>query len=168
MKAPVVCFSHRFPQPPSLPPPPSPHAQLRWGKSSTKAKSCFSLWGQQAGEVSFALPPKASAGSSTAGKPPPAPAVSRDAAGGRGRSGLFVNWAKKRQSRPLPILLPAEDAAPEDGNTLGTVWGRATVSSRGFKTPIREKSGGNFGLLVLEEKDGGRCANSLQKFKGKL
>lgn len=68
----------------------------------------------------------------------------------------------------LPSLLSREDAAPEDGNLQGTVWGRASRTGREFKTQIHDKSGENFRLLILEKKDEGRCASSLQTFKGNL
>lgn len=54
---------------------------------------------------------------------------------------------------------------------MGIYWGQfggEQPEQAEFKTQIRDKSGENFRLLILQKKDEGRCASSLQTFKGNL
>ena len=52
--------------------------------------------------------------------------------------------------------------------STGDSLGESNHTGRGLKTLTHHKSGGNFDLPMLEKKDEGGRANSLQTFKGKL
>lgn len=157
MKAPVVCFSHRFPEPPSLPPrsppPLSPHAELLRGKKLQKLKhQLFSVGAMSWRGFGSSPPPKLARGAAPRGKHHRPLPCAGDTTRREGTCLLFWKLGKKRQSQqgwrvfcsgtrqsfpvplgPLPIPLPAEDAAPRMGIRWGQFGGEQPEQAESLK-----------------------------------
>lgn len=171
MKAPVVCFSHRFPEPPSLPPrsppPLCPHAELLRGKKLQKLKhQLFSVGAMSWRGFGSSPPPKLARGPAPRGKHHRPLPCAGDTTRREGTCLLFWQLGKKKAESagtegvlvgntpklPSAARAPAHPAArrgccSQGGNPLGTVWGRATRTSREFKALIRDERGGNLACL---------------------